>query len=263
MKKEFHNFKNKSAFVVGGDGLLGKDIVEKLEYYGARVIILDLTNKNFKKNKKNILFEKFDLRNIFSIKKNLEKIVKKHGCPNIFINAAYPRSKNWSKSTYQHLTPAELQVNINMHLNSFIWSAIKIAETMKKNKIKGSLIFLNSIYGQVGQDKKLYKKTKLKMNPVYAAIKGGLITFIKNLASNYGADGLRANSIICGGIDGHVAGGAKKLNNRFKKKYSSKTIINRMGLPEDISAAVLFLSSEQSSYITGTELNVDGGYTTI
>ena len=86
--------------------MLGKDIVEKLEYYGARVIILDLTNKNFKKNKKNILFEKFDLRNIFSIKKNLEKIVKKHGCPNIFINATYPRSKNRSKSTYQQLTPA-------------------------------------------------------------------------------------------------------------------------------------------------------------
>ena len=134
---------------------------------------------------------------------------------------------------------------------------------MKKNKVKGSIILLNSIYGKVAQDRNLYRKTNLNMNPVYATIKGGLITLIKNLSSYYGANGIRANTIVCGGIDAHIAGTKKKLNNIFKKRYSSKTLMNRMGNPSDITSAVLFLSSNASSYITGSELSVDGGYTAI
>lgn len=263
MKKDFLNLKKKIAFVVGGEGVLGSNIVNLLESYGAKVVVLDLKSKLFKGSKKNIFFEKFDLTKTGLIKQKLEKVSRKYGCPDIYINAAYPRSKKWIKSTYQDLTVPELQHNVNSHLNSFIWSTIKIAEIMKKNKVRGSIILLNSIYGKVAQDKKLYKNMNLEMNPVYAAIKGGLITFIKNLSSYYGLNGIRANSIICGGIDAHIAGSKRKLNNAFKKRYSLKTLINRMGNPSDVASAVLFLSSNVSSYITGSELSVDGGYTAI
>lgn len=263
MKKEFLNINDKTAFVVGGDGLLGSDIVKQLKYYGSKVIVLDKTKKNYQKKQKNIFFEYFDLSKINLLNKKLDKIIKKHGCPNIFINAAYPRSKNWKNSTFSKLTSSELQLNVNIHLNSFIWSSMKIAEKMKKHKVKGSIILMNSIYGLVGQDKKLYKNTNIEMNPVYASIKGGLVTFVKSLSSYYGEENIRANSIIAGGIDGHIAGTKEKMSNSFKRKYKSKTLINRMGAPSDITSAILFLSSNSSSYITGTELYVDGGYSSL
>ena len=112
MAKEFLNFKNKLAFVVGGDGLLGSDIVNQLEYYGAKVVILDLKNKKFRNSNKNVFFEKFDLAKTTVIKQKLEKISMKYGCPDIFINAAYPRSKKWIKSTYKDLTISEKELPI-------------------------------------------------------------------------------------------------------------------------------------------------------
>ena len=146
---------------------------------------------------------------------------------------------------------------------NFIWSALKVAELMKRFRKKGSIIIINSIYGKIAQDKNLYKNYSLSMNPVYSAAKGGLISFVKNLSSYYGEYGIRANSIICGGIKGHSASTNKKLNKKFINKYSEKTILKRMGSPIDISSSVLFLSSDLSSYITGTEITVDGGYTSI
>ena len=84
--------------------------------------------------------------------------------------------------------------------------------------------------------------------------------FSKNLASNYGEFGIRSNTIISGGIEGKIAGSKNKQNISFIKNYKSKTLLNRMTLPEDISSAAYFLSMDESSYITGTEIYVDGGY---
>ena len=148
-------------------------------------------------------------------------------------------------------------------MNSFAWSSLKVAQLMKKNKIKGSIVFINSIYGVLGQDKNLYKGTNLKPNPVYSLIKSGLIGYAKNLASYYGEYGIRVNSIISGGIKGHVAGSKTNQNKKFVQNYKNKTLLKRMGNANDISSAVLFLCSNESSYITGTNLHVDGGWTAI
>ena len=134
---------------------------------------------------------------------------------------------------------------------------------MKKNKKRGSIIIVNSIYGKVAQHKDLYKGTQLGINPVYSAAKGGLITFVKSLASEYGEYGIRANSIVCGGLSGKSAATGKKLSKNFIKNYANKTLIKRLGNSKDVSFPIIFLSSSLSSYITGTELNIDGGYTSI
>ena len=127
---------------------------------------------------------------------------------------------------------------------------------MKKNKIYGSIILLNSIYGLVGQSPELYKGSRIKENMTYSIIKGGLINFTKQLAVFYGRNNIRVNSICSGGI-------LDKQNSIFKKNYINKTLLKRMGNPQDISGAVAYLASESSSYVTGTNLIVDGGWTAI
>jgi NAD(P)-dependent dehydrogenase (short-subunit alcohol dehydrogenase family) len=259
MKNKF-NFNNKFVVIIGGSGLLGRRIVKDLIEQGAKVLNLDLKKNNKLKSQK-LFFQNFDLKESDKIDEILKKIVFKHGCPDTFINAAYPRTKLWHKSTYEELTYSELEKNINMQLNSFIWSAMKIASLMKKYKKKGSIVILNSIYGKVSQNKLLYKGTNINFNPIYSAAKGGLLSFIKNLSTYYGEFGIRANSIICGGVIGHTSTTNKKLGKFFINKYSNNTSLKRMANPKDISESVLFLSSELSSYITGSELLVDGGYT--
>ena len=120
----------------------------------------------------------------------------------------------------------------------------------------GSMINMGSIYGVVAPDFKIYDGTNMTMPAAYSAIKGGLIQFSKYLASYYGKNGVRINIVSPGG----VTNGQEKT---FIEKYNQKTPLRRMGKPEDIANAVSFLLSENSSYITGHNLIVDGGFTII
>ncbi len=250
--------KNKLAYVIGGSGTVGDAIVKRFLDNGIKVIILDIKTNG--RNHNNLILQKFDLTKINQIEKKLKTCFNKFGCPNILINTSYPITKRWGKINYSNLKFSELRNNIDIHLNSTAWCSVISAREMKRKNIKGSIIFINSIYGVLGQDKILYKKTNININPVYSLIKSSLIGFSKNIAGYYGEYGIRSNTIISGGIEGRIAGSKKNQNISFKNNYKLKTFLNRMTLPEDVSSAAYFLSTDESSYITGTEIYVDGGY---
>lgn len=252
--------KNKIIYLLGGQGLIGKEIAKKFKFDN-KVIVLDINIKNEIKN--NLIYQNFDVSKFYSMGNELNRIVRKNGNPDIFVNSSYPRTNDWNKYNIENLKINYLRKNVDLHMNSYAWSILEFAKIMKKNKIKGSIISINSIYGLLGQDENIYKKTNIKVNPVYSLIKGGLISFNKNVASYYGKYNIRINSIISGGIEGHVAGLRNSQSKSFKKNYIKKTLIKRMGKPQDIADAVYFLASEQSSYITGSDLVVDGGFTAI
>ena len=92
------------------------------------------------------------------------------------------------------------------------------------------------------------------MPAAYSAIKGGIITFTKYLATYYAKKGVRVNAVAPGGI-------FDKQPNSFVKKYSEKTPMGRMGKPKEVVGPVMFLASDASSYVTGHVLVVDGGWT--
>jgi NAD(P)-dependent dehydrogenase (short-subunit alcohol dehydrogenase family) len=121
----------------------------------------------------------------------------------------------------------------------------------------GSIVNFASIYGVVGNDFTIYENTDGMTSPAaYAAIKGGLINFTRYLASYYGKYNIRVNCISPGGI----------FNNQhpeFVKQFEYKVPMKRMGTPKDIAPSVGFLLSEESTYITGHNLIIDGGWTAI
>ncbi len=252
--------KNKKIYILGGQGLIGKEITKKFKIEN-KVIVLDINIKNEIKN--NLIYQNFDVSKFYLMKNELKRIIKKNGSPDVFVNCSYPRTDDWNKYNIENLEIDYLRKNVDLHMNSYAWSTLEFAKIMKKNKIKGSIISINSIYGMLGQDENIYEKTNIKINPVYSLIKGGLISFNKNIASYYGKYNIRVNSIISGGIEGHVAGLGNSQSKNFKKNYVKKTLIKRMGKPQDIAEAVYFLASEKSSYITGSDLVVDGGFTAI
>ena len=119
----------------------------------------------------------------------------------------------------------------------------------------GSIVNISSIYGVVGPDFSIYEGTDMTMPAFYAFDKGGMIVFTRYLACRLARHGIRVNCISPGGLRDPSQPLA------FVRAYESRVPLGRLAGPEDIKGAVAFLASDASSYVTGTNLLVDGGWT--
>ena len=123
-----------------------------------------------------------------------------------------------------------------------------------KQQGRGSIINIASIYGVVSNDPTLYEGTAMVQPPTYNFMKAGMINFTRYLASYYGKSGIRANSISPGGY-------FTQQPEAFVERYCDRVPLGRMMGHEDLQGAVVFLASDASAYVTGTNLLVDGGWT--
>lgn len=255
------NLKEKVAVVTGGAGFIGKELVRGLAENGAITILADIDkNKGRSIEEKfiglslDVIFRYTDITKEKSIANLINFIDKKYGHIDVWVNCAYPRTGDWHVK-FENVKLLSWKKNIDMHLNGYFLCCQKIAGYMKRQK-GGSIINFGSTYGIVGPDFNIYKGTKITMPAAYSAIKGGIINFTKYLASYYGKYAIRVNSISAGG----VYDGQPRI---FVKKYTAKTLLKRMANKEDMVGAVIYLASDASRYVTGHNLVVDGGWTSI
>ncbi|MDO8580732.1 MAG: SDR family oxidoreductase [Candidatus Omnitrophota bacterium] len=253
---------NKVVFVLGGAGLIGEEIVQAVASAGATLILLDVNSKKAKAIVEDInasgqkaVFEYFNAMDLEKSEKQLEKIWKQYGPADVWVNASYPRTADWPQSL-EKMNLRYLRKNVDAHLNSCLWLSRKIALLMKKSEVQGSIIHLGSIYGVQANDLTIYEGTKMSGEISYSAIKGGIVNFTRYLASYFGPNGIRANCVCPGGVFDHQ-------DKQFVRHYEHKVPLKRMAKAEEIASAVLFLACEASSYVTGTTLMVDGGWTIV
>ncbi|MDE2223583.1 MAG: SDR family oxidoreductase [Candidatus Omnitrophica bacterium] len=256
------SLKGKNVFVVGGLGLLGLAVSQTAAANGAKVVVLDVDSDKSKavlrwagKHKYRLYYEYFDAADLEACEFSLKRLVKKYGPMHALVNASYPRSRDWARPL-EKMTVAYLRENVDKHLNSYLWLGRCAALLMQKAKVKGSIINFGSIYGVVANDLSVYEGTPMSGELTYCAIKGGVVNLTRYLASYFGKDGIRANCICPGGI-------FDRQNPRFVKNYERKTPLKRMGIPQDVANAAVFLAGDASSYITGEALMVDGGWTAV
>ena len=147
---------NKTAFVVGGLGLIGKEVTIAFAMAGAKTIVLDLDVKKWELfykeiNSKNynVKYEFFDCADMEQIEENFAEIIKKNGCPEVFINCSYPRTENWDKSSLRSVSLQSFRENVDIHMNSYSWLARLAAESMVNMGNAGSIVQLGSTYGIV------------------------------------------------------------------------------------------------------------------
>lgn len=255
------NLKNKNILILGGSGLIGSEIVKQLNTLGSNIFILDIKKPKLYNNKK-IKFYKFDMTEKL-FEKNFNNIVSKLKTIDCFVNCAYPFTKDWSNSNFEKLTYSSLKKNLNYQLENSIWLTNIIAKLMIKKKINGSIILLNSIYGFLGNDLSVYENTSMKENITYSLIKGGISNYVRSMCPVLSSKGIRINSVCAGGVLGPVAGKSKNQSDTFIKNYSKKVPIKRLANADEIASPVVFLCSNMSTYITGSNLMVDGGWTAI
>ena len=139
-----------------------------------------------------------------------------------------------------------------------IWPLISCREILRnRDKVNNiSIINIASMYALVAPNPNNYLDNDSFMLPQYGMVKSSIINLTKYLASYYGAEGLRTNSIAPGAFPKK-----DKLNNDFGEKLIRNIPLERLGEPEDLVGLVLFLLSNDSSYITGQTFTVDGGWT--
>ena len=241
--------KNKIIIVTGGSGLLGKEIIKDLESKEAIAINADITViTDFKKSTLNV-----DITSEGSVEKAIKNVIDFYGKIDGLVNNAYPRTKDWG-AKFEEITYKSWQKNVDMQLNSTFLFIQKIIPELLKTQ--GSIVNMTSIYGVVGNDLTIYKNTNINSAAPYSAIKGGIINFTRYLASYYGRQGIRVNCVSPGGIFDYQ-------DENFVVNYEKKVPMGRMGKPDDIAPSVSFLLSDEAKYITGQNLIIDGGWTSI
>ena len=242
--------KNKVIVITGASGLIGKEIFSDIKKKGGISINADI---NVETNLNNGLL-KMDITDEKSIQNGIKLVLQHFNRIDGWVNNAYPRTKDWG-TKFENINLKSWRKNVDMQLNSYFVCCQKILDVMAEQK-SGVIINIASIYGVVGNDFSLYEDYDGTSPAAYSAIKGGVINFTRYLASYYGKKGIRVNCVSPGGI----------LDNQpksFISKYNSKVPLGRMGNPEDIAPSVSFLLSDEARYITGQNLIVDGGWTSI
>lgn len=254
MYKKLFSCDNKVAIITGGAGLIGKEIARGLRDFGAVVYVADTDREKTREltGEAGIKFIYLDITSEDSIKEAMYAVIQVNKKIDILINCAYPKTNDWGLKIEQ-IPFSSWNENVNNHLGGYFLCCRFIAEHMKETG-GGTIINLASIYGVAAPDFSMYEGTEMTMPAAYSAIKGGIIAFTKYLATYYAKYNIRVNSISPGGI----------LDNQhpsFVEKYSHKTPLGRMAKPAEVVGGVLYLASDASSYVTGQNLIIDGGWT--
>jgi NAD(P)-dependent dehydrogenase (short-subunit alcohol dehydrogenase family) len=243
------SIKNKILVVTGGNGLLGKHMINTFRENGAIAIALDI--KFDHQGEDDFVM---DITNENSVICVVEEIIEKYKRIDGWINNAYPRTNDWGNK-FENILFESWCKNVDMHLNGYFLCCQIVLNQMQKQNY-GSLINMSSIYGLLGPDFTVYDGTEMTMPAAYSAIKGGLNNLTRYLASYYGKNQIRINTVSPGGIFDNQP-------ESFVNQYNKKVPLKRMGTPKDIVSAVYYLVTDESSYVTGHNLIVDGGWTII
>ncbi len=237
--------KNKNIIVTGASGGIGNSIVEKLISNGAKVLATGTKIEKLEKlknNYKNIEIIKFDISQHEKIEEFINEATNKlDGKLDCIVNNAGITIDNLSI----RMSIEEWNKVININLTStFLMSKYSIKK-MLKNKY-GKIINITSVVGHTGNIGQAN----------YAASKAGIIAMSKSLAIEYAKKNININCISPGFIKTSMT---DEIDEKYKETLLSKIPANRLGEPKDVANVVVFLSSDQSNYINGETIHVNGG----
>ena len=171
-------------------------------------------------------------------------------------NAAYNQLKHVEGGnvlTFEDFPLNVWQSTIDVNLTGMFLCSQVAGKVMVKQGL-GVILNISSVYGVVAADQRIYGDSKINSNVAYAATKNGVLNFTRFLASYWQGKNIRVNSLSPGGVFNNQDG-------EFVKNYSYRTMLGRMADTDDLCAAMLYLVSDASKFVTGFNLIVDGGLT--
>jgi NAD(P)-dependent dehydrogenase (short-subunit alcohol dehydrogenase family) len=249
------DLKNKVALVTGARRGMGKADALALAAQGAKVAVTDIdlagcqaVVDEIKAKGGEAAAFKMDVSNAAEVDQVITAVVAQFGRLDILVNNA----GIYAPKPALDLTEAEWDRTIAINLKGQFLCAQRAAREMAKNKW-GRIVNIASIAsGQVG--------IGIVGGAHYTASKGGIIGMTETLADEWAALGINVNAIAPGAIDTPMSRSVRMTPEQFQAFLDANVPLKRIGRPEEVAAAVVFLASEESSYITGATLYVDGGW---
>ena len=239
------SLKDKNIIVTGASGGIGNSIVERLNQSGANILATGTRIEKLEELKKkfdNIKILKFDISQHDKIEEFIENATKElGGSLDCIVNNAGITKDNLTI----RMSLEEWSKVININLTSTFLMCKYSIKKMLKNK-SGKIINITSVVGHTGNVGQAN----------YTASKAGIVAMSKSLAIEYAKKNINVNCISPGFISTAMT---DQIDEKFKETIIAKIPSNRLGKPEDIANAVNFLSSDQSDYINGETLHVNGG----
>lgn len=251
---------NKIAVVTGGCGRLGPWWIKALLSAGANVVSLDVegsrTPEEFEKSDGRVLFVTADVTDPDSLTAAHMRISKQWGSVDVLVNnagidvrpikIAETQDRKKTQGRYQKMWDVNVQGAVNC-IEEFV--------TDMKEKKRGSIINIGSLYASVAPHESLYDHLGFDKPWAYGATKSAVVQVTRHYAARLGKYAVRVNTLSPGGVQG-------EQDPEFIRKYSQRVPMERMAQKEtDLAGPLLFLASDASSYVTGVNIPVDGGYT--
>ncbi|HBN5448387.1 TPA: SDR family oxidoreductase [Klebsiella oxytoca] len=273
MEDTLFSVKDKVIIVTGGLGQLGAQYVKTLHDRGAKVAALatrvdaarvDLVLGAIKDSDR-LLCAEVNITDKASINRVLDSIEAKWGVPDGLVNNAgvdtQPSAPPEVSGPFEEFPEEVFREVVEVNLVGTFLMTQQVGKRMKQAGKGGSIINVGSIYGVVSpvQDIYSYKKEDTGIpfvKPVaYSAAKSGLYNFTRYCATYWGRDGIRVNTLTLSGVE------RSDQDPRFQKNYTNRIPIGRMAKAHEYNGAVVFLLSDASVYMTGSNVVVDGGWT--
>src|SRR4030066_1890266 len=264
------------AIVTGGPGPLGKEFCRTLAEAGASVVVADINADGVNAVATNLIQSGYhalgvatDVTQPESVHALIQETLLTFGRLDILVNSAAldpkfdPQAlaemakRGTVSGTFEDYPLESWKTALDVNLTgTFLCCQAAVAPMLAQGK-KGSIINICSTYGLVAPDQRLYQRegNKTSFKPVYYSVtKAGVLGLTRYLAAYFAGTDIRVNALTPGGI----------YNNHddvFLKAYNARTIMGRMANKDELNGALLFLASDASSYMTGSNLVVDGGWT--
>lgn len=239
--------KGKVAVVTGGASGIGEFTARAMVNEGAKVVIADMNDelgfKLVKELNENAIYVHVNVTNEADVEKMIATAVSTFGQVDILVNNAGIGSL--SPTADQSLEDWRKLLAVN--LDGVFLAAKHAIKAMQKSG-GGSIVNIASILGHVGQ----------AQTAAYAASKGGVVNFTRAIAVEYAKENIRVNAVCPGYINTPLL---DQLDENMKNHLISLHPIGRLGKSEEVAKAILFLASDDASFVTGANLLVDGGYT--
>src|SRR6266508_687875 len=266
------NLKDRVAIVTGGGGLLGVEFCKTLAEAGAAVVAADLNLELASKTATCLTDSGYpsfafplDVTRFKSTRELVAETLKRFGRLDILVNSAAldPKfdpdalNKGIAPGAFEDYPLDQWNAALNVNLTGTFLVTQACVKPMIEQGMKGSIINICSTYGLNGPDQRIYVKDgkRVAFKPVYYTVtKAGVMGFTKYLAAYYMDTEIRVNALTPGGV-------FSNHEDYFVKNYSAKTILGRMAKKDEMNGALLFLASDASSYMTGNNVVVDGGWT--
>jgi len=267
---EKFSLEDRIAVVTGGAGLLGKQFSRALGEAGAGVVVADINFESAQEQADQLRADgiqaiaiQVDITDLDSVNNMVESCVGHFGRLDILVNSAAldpkfdPDNIQAQSSNAFETYPLETWKNaMDVNLTGTFLATQACAKQMLAQNY-GVVINICSTYGLAGPDQRLYERPdgSQQYKPVYYTVtKAGILGLTRYLATYYAGKPIRVNALTPGGI-------YNQHDEAFVKKYAARTVMGRMAHLDEMNGAVVFLASEASSYMTGSNLVVDGGWT--